>query len=149
MGNRIGLECKAYRSATPLSSTAFDGATWVEMTNVRDVQLPLNKTRADFSKRGSKVRLNRGALQEWPVNFQIIWDSTDAACQALLTSYLTNAPIALAFLDGDESVADSEGPAANWEVMEFGRNEPLEEGVMVDVVVEPRDFADWYVTAGA
>jgi hypothetical protein len=123
----------------------YSSFTWIEATNVRDVTIGLTKTRADMTTRGATWRLTRGALKEGPINFQVKWDSADALCAALLDSWLNNTKLGLTFLDGDETLT-AQGPAGNWECMEFNRNEPLEEGVMIDVVVEPREYVGWYWT---
>lgn len=146
MADKIGLECKVYRTASPLSSTVYSGAAWLEAKNVKDVSISLSKGRADMSTRASTWRENRGTLKEGPVTLTVKWDVDDDLCAALLASWLNNTRIGLAFLDGAVTGAGAQGPAGNYECMEFPRTENLEEGVMIEAVVEPRQYVGWFYT---
>jgi hypothetical protein len=146
MADKIGLECKVYRTASPLTSTAYGGASWLEAKNVRDVSIDLSKGEADMSTRASTWRETRGTLKEGPVTMTVKWDVNDALCAALLASWLNNTMLGLAFLDGAVSGAGAQGPAGNYECINFPRNEQLEEGVMIEVVVKPRQYQGWFYT---
>ena len=146
MGDKIGLDCKVYRSSVPLTSGTYSSATWIEEPNVREVQIPLTKTRADMSTRASTWRSTRGALKEGPITITVKWNVDDSLCAKLLDSWINNTKIGLAFLDGAVSGAGAQGPAGNWECMDLNRGEPLEEGVMDECVVEPREFIGWFYT---
>lgn len=146
MADKIGLDCKVYLSSTALANATYSGATWAEQKNVREVTIPLTKTRADMSTRASTWRQTRGALKEGPITLTVKWNVDDGLCAKLLDSWLNNSKIGLAFLDGAVTGAGAQGPAGNWECMDLNRGEPLEEGVMIECVVEPREFTGWFYT---
>jgi len=152
MSKKLGDDCKAYYSADLLTSeNSADDLTWVEMTNMRDATVGLERGEADVSTRGSDWEEILATLRSAPVDFQMMWDTSDAAFSALKTAFMNNTPIALAFMDGDIDTADSNGIAANFTVLKFNRGEPLKEGVTCDISVKPASpsYAEDYTVAGS
>lgn len=147
--DRLGYECKLYYDATPMAAgeTAVD-ATWSEVTIVRDASANLDKDEADMTTRANAGwKATRGSLRDGSVEFELLYDSDNAALAAIRTAYLTNVRIALAVMDGDIAVAGAEGFVANFEIMSFNVPQPLTEGVTVSVTAKPRDHQEWYEKA--
>ena len=126
MAVKLGLDCKAYYGTA--GSTAA-----TELTNCKDVTLNLEKGEADVTTRGSTWRLTVGTLKDASVDFTMLWDDTDAGFIAIKDAFFNSTNIALAFLDG----AAGEGLDADFSILKFTRNEPLEEAVTVDISVKP------------
>lgn len=147
MSDKLGYECKMYRGAAALTAgqTAVNGS-YTELDAAKDVSVPLDKAEVDMTTRANAGwKRTRGGLKDGSLEFDVLWDSTDAGVTALRDAYLENTRMLLAIMDGDIAVNNTEGFVANFEIMAFGRNEPLEEGVTVSVTAKPYDHQEWYV----
>ena len=149
MSDKLGYECKLYFDATPLAvgETAVDGS-WSELEAAKDVSCNLDKAEADRTTRANLGwKSTRGALKDSSLEFELLWDPADADVVAIQAAFINNNLIALAAMDGDIAVAANAGFVANFEIMTFNRNEPLEEAVTISVTAKPRDHHEWYVVA--
>lgn len=146
---KLGKDCKLYYSDDLLSAeNPPASASWKIINNVRDSTLGLEKGEADVSTRGSGGwRQTLGTLKEGSIDFEMVWETEDAAFSALQNAFMNNAELALAVMDGEIDGPGSEGLASNFSVMSFTRSEPLEEGVTVAVTIKPSSETDWYVVA--
>jgi len=137
MGKKIGLDCKLYYNAAGNENPIVPG-NWTELTNCRDVTLNLEKGEADVTTRGnSGWRATAGTIKDGSIEFEMVWDTTDAGFTAIKDAYFNGTAIGLLALDGGVSVSGSQGLAAEMEVTNFTRNEPLEEAVTVSVTLKP------------
>lgn len=133
MATRLGMDAKLYRN-----TGSFGTPVWVEIKNVKDVTLNLEKGEADVTTRANGGwRATVGTLKEASIEFQMVWDTDDANFTAIQQAFFGNTAIELAVMDGAMTDADSEGLRASFEVFNFTRNEALEEAIMVDVSVKP------------
>ena len=150
MAKKVGKDCKLYRCATALDDESNTPAlaTWLEMTNVRDVNLPIEVGEADVSTRATSWRQVLPTLMDAGITFQMMWDSDDAGMVAVRDACLNRTEIAMAVMD-DDIEATAEGLASNFSVFGFSRNEPLEEGVTVDITIKPSSYTEWYEAAGS
>jgi hypothetical protein len=146
MGYKLGMKCKLYYSATPLTAQNGPGqATWNEIANVRDLTLNLETGEADITTRAnSGWHATAATLKDGSIEFEMLWDTEDTAFEALKDAWADSAEIALAAMDGPIDESGSEGLAGNFTVTNFSRSEPLEEGVTVSVTVKPSSFTQWY-----
>jgi hypothetical protein len=127
MGFRLGLEAKLYYGTAGATATN-------ELTTVRDVTLNLEKGEADVTTRGSNGwRVTRGTLKDGSVEFELVWDTTDAGFVAIKNAFMNNTLIALAILDAESG----SGLDADFEITAFSRSEPLEEALTVSVTAKP------------
>ncbi|QDU76884.1 Phage major tail protein 2 [Bremerella volcania] len=146
MATRLGMDAKLYRNtgdyATPV---------WVEVSNVKDVTLNLEKGEADVTTRANAGwRATVGTLKDASIEFQMVWDTVDAGFDAIRQAFFNNAPLEFAVMDGDITDPDSEGLRATFDIFNFTRNEALEEAIMVDVSIKPTyaDNAPEWITGG-
>jgi len=147
MGFKLGMECKAYFFAMPLTA-AWDGTggapSNTEMSNVKDVTLNLETGEADVTTRANNGwRATAATLKNGSVEFEMIWDPADAGFTHIQTAWADSAEVGLAFMDGAIGVAGNQGLASNFTVVNFSREEPLEEAVRVKVTVKPSSFTAW------
>ena len=84
----IGWDAKLYRG-----TAGADPST--EMTNVRDVKLPLSIGEADISNRASRFELTDVTLFATSIDFEMLWDETDSDFSAIWTAFTTGATIAM------------------------------------------------------
>jgi predicted secreted protein len=142
----LGLDAKLYRNTGNYASP-----TWVEVENVKDVTLGLSKSEADVTTRkNGGWRAIVGALKEGVVSFEMLWDTADTDFQAFLDAWLNDTSIEVLCLDGSVSAGGSEGLRATFSVIQFERQEPLEEAIKVAVTIKPT-YADnapsWHIVA--
>jgi hypothetical protein len=67
----------------------------------------------------------------------MVWDPTDAGFTAIQTAYFDISLIGLAAMDGDIAVNGSQGLWADCMIIDFSREEPLEEALTVKVTAKP------------
>lgn len=163
MATKLGIDARAYYLPTGERATwgaaGADGihsgsapSGLTEMTNVKDVTLTLNKGEADVTTRGANGwRLMRGTLKEGEIQFESIWDPSDAVFAKLFGAWLNNTTIAMAFLDGDKATAGTQGLWADFDVTGFEKKEPLEEAQTASITVKPTksEVAPEWVKVGA
>ena len=133
MTARIGLEARIYFSTTSVGAIP----TWTEIKTARDVTLALEHGEAEVKHRGSpwtKVLLGH---KNASVEFEITYDKTDAGYQALRDAWINKTDLALAIMDELITTSGAEGLQADFKVVRFTRNEPLEESLTVSVAVRP------------
>ena len=133
MGVKLGLDAKLYRN------TGTPGApTWIEMTNVKDLTLNLEASEADVTTRGNAGwRATLAALKDASIEFEMVWDTADAAFTAIKDAFFGGTEIEFAVMDGDITVTGSQGLQAVMSITNFSRSEPLEEAISVSVTAKP------------
>lgn len=129
---QTGLDCKIYHNTGNYASP-----TWSEITSAMDVTLNLSAAEADASSRASNWRQTLTALLDGSVDFDIVADNTDTAYEALRDAFLNRTAIDMAIMDGPIATNGSEGLRAEMSVVNFTRNEPLEDTMTVSVSVKP------------
>ncbi|MEM6503892.1 MAG: phage tail tube protein [Planctomycetota bacterium] len=133
MGIKLGMEAKLYRNTGD-----FATPVWVELTNVKDLTLSLEKGEADVTTRANGGwRALAGTLKDGSIEFEMVWDTQDTGFTAIKDAWFNDTPIEFAVMDGDITASGSQGLRATMEVFNFSRNEPLEEAVTVSVTIKP------------
>ncbi len=129
MSAQLGLKCVLHYKPA---------GSYVAITNVRDVTLNLEKGEADVSTRnGNGWKQTLDGLKDASVSWDMIWDTTDAAMNALATAFFNNTAVLMAVMDGPYATTGSQGLVASMTVKKFERKEPLTEATMVSVEVKP------------
>jgi len=148
MSKKVGFQCKFYYSASLLTGEAGGqpaDLSWNVIGNVRDLTLNLETGEADVTTRANNGwRATLSTLKDGSLEFEMVWETGDAAFDAIKNAWLNNEEIALAAMDADIGESGSEGLASNFTVTNFSRSEPLEEGVTVSVTVKPSSHTEWY-----
>jgi len=154
MAEVLGLDAKLYylttgtREAWPVSGPP-DNLT--EIDNVKDLTLSLESEEADTTTRAaSGWKTTATTLLDASLEFEMQWDTSDAAFTALQTAFFAKTSIALAVLDASKDEAGSQGLWADWKVSNFSRAEPLTDTLKVSVTLKPArsDVApEWVTTA--
>ncbi|MCA9249808.1 MAG: hypothetical protein KDA54_01620 [Phycisphaerales bacterium] len=146
---QIGMDGKMYFLSTGSRATwgTADGdginqgaapSNLTEIGNARDVTLNLEQGEADVTTRSNGGwRATDPTLKDGSVEFEMIYDPTDAGFTKILASWLARTTIAMAILDGDKATAGVMGLWADFKVINFSKSEPLEEGQTVSVTVKP------------
>lgn len=139
----LGLNGKMYYGNAGSTATNL-------LANVKDVTLNLSKGEADITTRASQGwRSTVGTLKEGEVSFTMVWDTADAGFAAIQAAWENDTAIALLILDAESGTGT--GLDADFSVINFTRNENLEEAFTVDVSCKPVFLTrapDW-VNAGS
>jgi hypothetical protein len=134
MSIRLGLDAKLYFCAAGIGGTP----QWTELTNVKSVTLSLQKAEADTTTRAAAGwKTFAATLKEASIEWEMVWDSDDAGFTAVKDAYFNNTAIGLAVMDGPVATNGSQGLWADCHIMEFSREEPLEEALSVKVTAKP------------
>jgi len=157
MSIKLGMNCKAYISATNLASadaagvSAIGAATngsWSLLDNITNVTLNLEKGEADVTVRGNNGwRGTVGTLKDGSVEFEMNWDTEDSGFDIVQTAYFSDALIAGLFLDGAMDTTGSQGLAANFSITNMSRSEELEGAVKATVTLKPASKTFWFEKA--
>lgn len=148
----LGYNGKLYYSVTAVTAATnaalLAGATGgTLLTLAQDVNIDLSTDKADIT-----TRANSGWMQEVPtlkkgtIKFKMLWKNGDANIAALRDAWLNGTEIFAAALDGLAATSGSNGPAGNFTVTNFSRNEGLKEAITVEVELSASSFNGW-VTA--
>lgn len=139
----LGFQGKLYRLTTGTRATwgaAVDGvntgaapSNLSEITNCKDITVPMEDGEGDVTVRGSNgFKLTVGTLTDSQIEITMVHDTTDAHYLALLKAKLTRGTVALAVLDRDKATAGANGLWADFSVLKLEAGQELD-GVQTDV----------------
>jgi len=132
MGAKTGMQAKLYYKVGGVAAQA----NWVELTDIKDNTLNLEKGEADVTTRAnSGWKASVGAAKSGAVEFEMIWNTDDAGFTALSDAFINDSAIGLAVLDGPKDTGT--GLVADFAIIKFARNEKLEEAITVAVTAKP------------
>lgn len=133
-----GKHCKVY-----YNTGTHGSPTWVLMKRVKDLSVPQSKGEVDVSRRESKNKLTKGGLIDRGLEFGYQYKrGSDTVWTALRTSFENGTPIEFLVLDDLVTENGAKGLRAYMEVMEFPHDEPLEDGVVYNVVAKVTDYEE-------
>lgn len=131
MAYKLGINCKLYRNTNTYASP-----TWVEVENVRDLTKSFERGESDLTTRGYAAggwEATVAVLLSGTVDFGMVYDSADVDFVALEDAFYANTAVEFAMCDGAITTTGTKGLRATFSIMKFGENQPLKEGVTVDV----------------
>lgn len=134
---KLGLNAKLYRN-----TGTFAMPTWVEVSNIQDLELSDDMTEFDASVRGgSGFSEAEATLRNLELTFNMK-NNDDQHMIALRTAYATRATVDLQVLDGPIATVGTHGVRARWKVFEFGKPQNLADGQMLNLRLRPAPNAD-------
>ncbi len=127
MAIKLGMNAKAYYGVAGATANTL-------INNIKDVTVNLEKGEADVTTRGNAGwRAKIGTLKDGSIEFEMVWDTEDAAFTAIQQAYFGDSALAFYFIDEE----GGEGLDADFTVMNFSKKEPLEEAQGVSVTIKP------------
>ena len=125
MAKTIGGDAKLYYNVG-----GQDGAGWLELLRVKDVNVNMGKGEAETTTRSSEGwdTLTSG-FKTCEITFEIAWNPGDAGFEAVRDAYLENTVLGLCAMD----TAAGEGPKGDFEIFDFPLSQPLKEESSVSV----------------
>jgi hypothetical protein len=140
----LGMDGKLYYNTSGVAGSG----SWVELDNAKNVTSNLESAEADVTTRNNNGwRASTATLKDASVEFEMVWDPSDAGFTAIKNAYLNGTTIGIMALDGSSATSGSQGPKFDGRVMSFSRSEDLEEAMMVSVTIKPTYSATaptWY-----
>jgi len=123
----LGYNAKIYYQTDGVGGSAG----WVELTNATDVTINLSKGEADVTTRANVGwRATVGTLKDLSVSWSMVWDDADPGFTAIKNAFLAEpGVIGLRVYVS----AGGDGPEADFDIVNFTRNEQLAEALTVDV----------------
>jgi hypothetical protein len=127
----LGLDTKMFY-ATPGANP-----TYTELGNVKNVTINLESAEADVT-----VRANNGwratvpTLRDASIEFEMVYDTTDAGFIAMRAAYFASSDVLLKVLDGGTATTGT-GLVATCRITNFTISQGLEESVNVNVSAKP------------
>lgn len=137
-GPRAGIECKLYYQTTVAAT--FNVTAPVLITEVQDLNVTLNKTSIDISSRASLYKAKISGLIECAIGFSLQYnaDPDDTIFTAMRQAFFNRSVWHWAVLDNiiaTPGPSGAQGLTMPGEIMEFPIDQPLEDGMKIDVVV--------------
>ncbi len=134
----LGLDAKLYRNTSFFATPVF-----VEVDNVRDLTINLEKGDADVSTRGSGgFRQHAVTLKDGTIEFEMVWDTSDPEFEAIKDAFFDDTILDMWASDLDVSVSGAQGLRADFNVADFSRAEALEDALKVSVTLTPARTAN-------
>ena len=137
-GPRAGIECKLYYQ--PTVAAVFNATAPVLIPEVQDLNVTLNKTSIDISSRASLYKAKISGLIEAAIGFSLLYngDPDDTVFTAMRQAFFNRSIWHWAVLDNTIATpgpSGTQGLTMPGEIMEFPIDQPLEDGMKIDVVV--------------
>ena len=124
----LGLNAKLFRGTAGTQAA-------VEMKNVKDLTLNIESGEADVTTRKAQGwRQSIATLKSATVEFEMNYDTTDADFIALQTAFFSQTALSFFITDGSGTGLD-----ADFTILNFNINQPLEEAMTVSVTIKPTD----------
>jgi len=133
-GKKLGRECVLARG-----TSAYANQTWNTIAEVVDLNHKDAAVKGDVSSRASKFKKSRRGLRDVALTFGLRYSSTDDDHIYLRAAYANEASIDFWVADGLTNSNTTAGPRFWGQIMEFSHDQPLEDGVLVNVEVAPTD----------
>jgi hypothetical protein len=122
----LGLNAKLYQGASGSSAAT-------EIAIIGNAKLNLATTEATLKLRATAFELTEPAMFQASIDFDILWDETNASFSAIWTAFTTRASRAFLCLPK----AGGKGLDADFKVTKFERTEDVEGIVMAAVTIKP------------
>lgn len=147
---RLGENGHVYYSATPVTSLTYTLPT-TTVDNIKDVKVGAKNDTPESTVRGNGGQKSfANSLTELGIQLQIRVPGpaqTDAAYTALLAAFTGKTEIAAYALNDLKSVVGADGPAGNFIVASFDRDEGNGNVQWISVELKPSSFNSWYTVA--
>jgi hypothetical protein len=134
MGLKYGIDGKLYFCSAGIGGTPV----WTEIKNVQNLNTAASHSKHDVTTRGNGgFRAQAAILKEIGLEFDMIHDPADTGYTTLRDAFAAKSVIGIAVMNGDITVAGTEGIWFDAQVMKWERNEDYDKPMMMKVGLEP------------
>jgi hypothetical protein len=145
---RLSLDAVMHFQTTLLADAAFSASGWT-VGRCKNVSVTMETAEADVTERGSAWEEILEGIKRASIEIEVVHDPSNAFYAALRTAWKDRSGIALAAMDGPLDSPPAEGLAGNFSVLNFTRNEQLEEAIVGTFSLKPRSFCDYWTLPGS
>jgi len=133
-------------------NTAYGGGgLWILADGIMDCRPAIEDSEADLTTRDMRgFEAMRSGLRKWDIEIDMVWDPTIATFVAFRNAYLNRTQIGVRVFDGPVATVGSQGPVANYSVMQMNRRETLGEVQMATALcklAQSTTAPAWHVTS--
>ncbi len=121
-------------------------------TNIKDVTVTMSSKEIDVNTRATAATgwsASAPGLKEGAVKVKALWKSSDEIFASVKDAWLDGTEIGLAALSGADDADGSEGPMGNYVVIDFERQEGIDDAQSVDITFKPSSFMSWFENSGS
>jgi hypothetical protein len=130
-GLRCGLDDKLY-----INSGNHGAPTWIECQLVQDLNLDLEKDKAEIKARLSRWVMTLPTHKKAPVSFKILGDTSDTNYATLRDAFINDTLCDVAIADGAIATSGTEYFRADFYLYGFKKAQPLGEANTADVTMD-------------
>jgi hypothetical protein len=143
---KLSLDAVLHYQLNLLTDATYGSATWL-VGKCKNVSTSVETAEADVTERGSEWEEILEGIKRASIEIEVVHDPENPFYVALRNAWKGRSGIALAIMDGPVASPPVEGLAGNFSVLNFQRNEQLEEAVMGSFTLKPRSFCDYWTLA--
>jgi hypothetical protein len=127
-----GKTAKLYRNTATNASP-----TWVEVPEIRDLDLPMQADQVDDSDRCSNFKKYSQCLVDLGISGNMTYRNGNANCEAIRDALLAGTVIEWAAMDGDITASGTTGIRFFGLVFSADRGQPLTDSMTVALEIKP------------
>lgn len=132
-GKKLGRECYLYRN-----TGTYNNAVWNTIGEVVDLNHKDAAAKGDVSSRASSFKKYRQGLRDMTVTFGLRYAGVSDDDYTYMRSAFANGVLTDFWVaDGLSNTTNTTGPRFWAQVIEFSHDQPLEDGVLVNVEICP------------
>lgn len=144
MSVKLGKDAKLYYGETDPASAPTSASAMTVITNVKDLTADYSTGEADATTRGnSGWRSTYATIREGTINFNMNWNSDDAAFEAIKDAWKAGSVVGFGIFDGDSDISGAQGLVGTFSIVNFSTNQELESVQTVDVTIKLAEFGAW------
>jgi len=114
----------------------YNSPTWSAIPIAKDVELPLSQSKAEIKARSSLFKMTLPAIKECPLNFDVIYDTSQPTLDIFKNAFMNNTVMDMAMSDQAIATNGAEYFRASYYVYEFPVTQKLEEGEAASVKMD-------------
>ena len=133
MAIQLGMNSKMYYNDTANAGTVLV-PVWVEIGKATGRKFDLSKATADtttFDNNGWESET--GTLKKGAVDFDMLWDTEDAAFAFVQNAWMNNINIEMLILDRDKDTAGAEGLHSGFAVNDMSQDASLKDAIKASI----------------
>lgn len=122
---------KALLAKTYYGTAGSTAAT--ELTNIKNQTVSLTKNEADITVRGSTWDLFLSTTKTASIDFDMVYDETDAGFNAIRNAFLNDTVLAFYFIP----YSGGSGLDADFEIMKWDEKADIKDAIIISVSLKP------------
>lgn len=131
------MSSSGYLPKLYINTATYASPTWSEISEARDLSMPLALGEVDASDRGSTFKKYDAGLIDMSIEWEMTYRNGNANFAALQTHVLARTTVEIAIVDDDIATSGTEGFRIPCKLFSQSFNFPLEDGMTVSMKAMP------------